>query len=113
MNTKKVLFINNPSLSYDSIIKHLEPSVELLYDKGIFTTAEDIFENTFDIINNHAMVVVDDWKNDKNRDWNALINKMRTNPKRDNFYCTIVILTKQHLSKSLLRSGHVKVIEKL
>lgn len=109
---KKVLIINNAALDYKDIRKHLEPSIALLYDQGMFTTADEIMENTFDIVNNHAMVVVDDWDSSKNRDWNALINKLRTNPNRDNYYCTVVILTKQHLSKTLVRSPFVKIINK-
>ena len=110
---KKVLFINNASLNYQEIIKRLTPSVALLYDQGMFTTADEIFENTFDIVNSHAMVVVDDWDGEKHRDWNALVNKLRTNPNRDNFYCTVIILTKQHLSKSFARSPYIKIVDKL
>ena len=110
---KKVLFINNPSLSYKKIIDTVTPSVALLYDQGAFVTAEEIFENTFEIVDKHALVVVDDWNSGKKRDWMSLLNKLQTNPARDNYYCNIIILTPQHLTKTMLRSKYVKVLNTL
>ena len=85
----------------------------MLFDQGLFTTAEDMLEHMFDILDSHAMVVVDDWNSGKNRDWNSFVNKIRTSPMRANHFCTVVILTKQHLTKSLKRSDFVKMIETL
>ena len=72
---------------------------------------EELMHDSISIINKHALVVIDDYNASKRYDWNAFINRVLTSAEKAERNCNIVIATRQHLTKSTLRSRFVKLIE--
>lgn len=109
-----IKFINNKSLTHREIVEYYKPTVSILDKYGIVINENEIdkfISNLFEYVNNYALIIIDLWNSKNNYDWNSIINKILTYPEKDDKNCNIVVATKQHLTKSLLRSKYVKIID--
>ena len=117
MNAKSkqqsIKIINNTSLSHKQIEEYLAPTLGMLGDMSKVVSVneiDDFFTFPFDIVNKHALVFVDAWDYSRKRDWNSLINRILTHSEKEDRNCNIIIATRQHLQKPLIRSSKVSLL---
>ena len=114
---RKIKFINNRSFNHNDIEAYFKKTLSILDKYGIvLDTSEQIerfLANPFEFTDTHALVVVDDWYYKNKRDWSSVVNKILTSPLRDNNNFSVVICTRNILTKTLMRRPEVDLIEKL
>lgn len=111
---ESIKFINNPRLSHSRILEYVMPTITFLKDTAIIINKSDLetfLKSPFEIVNKHALVFIDAWNTEKYYDWSAFINKITTHSEKDERNCNIIIATKRKLSKTLMRSSQVKLID--
>lgn len=109
MPEKLIRIINNPSANYKRILEYCKPSLDLLGDQAIKTSAEEMFSRTDEMLATYSLIIVDEWNSNKKRDWNALVNRIYSSDRK---HVNVVILTRQHLPKSMIREGYVKLVDR-
>lgn len=110
-----IRIIESSKYSHKTVTDYYSRLVDALGSTAIVIDNDEAFyklmSDSLAIVNSHALVVIDDYEASKRYDWNAFINRVLTSAEKAERNCNIIIATRQHLTKSTLRSRFVKRIE--
>lgn len=111
INTIRI--IQSSKYKHERIVDYYSHTVHMLGSTATVVDTDELIEemlrDVVSFISKYALVVIDDEYFTRRYDWNAIINRIVSSDFKTRF--NIIISTKQHITKSTLRSRFVSTIE--
>lgn len=112
MEPRTIRIIQSSKYKHERIVDYYSRTVHMLGSVAVVVDTDEQIESLIkditSFISKYALVVIDDYSFTRRYDWNAIINRIVSG---NSSPCNLIISTKQHITKSTLRSRFVSTID--